>query len=272
MIGMVKQKTFLKWAGGKYRCLEQVFSALPVGTRLIEPFTGSGVVFLNAHYSHYVLGENNLDLVELYHHIQREGEPFIDFCASFFCPTNNSPEPYYTLRTAFNTCTDPRRRAALFLYLNRHGYNGLCRYNRRGGYNVPFGHYKKPYFPHKELHLFHQKSQHATIVHADFRETMANAVPGDVIYCDPPYAPLSQRSNFSSYTHQPFGEAEQIALAELAITSANRGIPVIISNHDTDFTRHHYRQSQIQSFPVRRSISCNTAQRINVNELIAVFK
>ncbi len=269
---MEKIKPFLKWAGGKYRCLEHVLSSLPQAECLIEPFAGSGVVFLNAAYSRYILAEGNSDLVALFLLIQDDGESFIDFCEQFFCPANNEPEQYYTLRAAFNHCTDPTLRAALFLYLNRHGYNGLCRYNLKGGYNVPFGRYKKPYFPRKELRAFHQKSQCATMVHADFRATFANANPGDVIYCDPPYAPLPQCSNFSSYTSKKFGEAEQIALATCAIHSANRGITVIISNHDTAFTRHHYRNSNIKSFPVRRSISCNTSQRQDVNELIAVFR
>ena len=269
---MEKIRPFLKWAGGKYRCLDQVLGALPKASRLIEPFAGSGVVFLNASYSRYLLAEANADLVALYTQVQQQGDSFIDFCEQLFCPTNNCPEQYYILRTQFNQCTEQKQRAALFLYLNRHGYNGLCRYNLRGGYNVPFGRYKKPYFPRKELQAFHKKSQLATLVHADFRITFASAKPGDVIYCDPPYAPLSQCSNFSSYTSKKFGEEEQISLATCAIDAAERGIVVVISNHDTAFTRHHYRNSEIQSFAVRRSISCNTSQRQNVNELIAIFR
>ena len=160
----------------------------------------------------------------------------------------------------------------MFLYLNRHGYNGLCRYNQKGIYNVPFGRYKKPYFPHAEMLCFHQKSQNTTFLHGDFRHTFSKAKPGDLIYCDPPYAPLQQISNFSSYTNKKFGEQEQIDLAELAIHAVSRGITVVISNHDTAFTRHHYRFSEIKSFPVRRSISCNPENRIAVQELLAIFR
>jgi DNA adenine methylase len=269
---MKKQKPFLKWAGGKYRCLHHILLSLPKASRLIEPFTGSGVVFLNAVYQDYLLAEDNLDLVSLYKHIQQEGVTFIDLCESFFLSTNNCATQYYAFRNAFNQSQDSRQRAALFLYLNRHGYNGLCRYNLKGKYNVPFGRYKKPYFPQQELLLFHQKSQHATIMHADFRLTFNQAKPGDVIYCDPPYAPLTQTSNFSSYTHKKFGEEEQIILATLAKDAANRGITVVVSNHDTPFTRHHYQHSHIHTFSVRRSISCNGAERPMIKELIAVFK
>lgn len=269
---MKKQKPFLKWAGGKYRCLHHILPSLPKASRLIEPFTGSGVVFMNAVYQDYLLAEDNLDLVSLYKQIQQEGVGFIDFCESFFLTINNSAAQYYAFRDTFNHSQDPRQRAALFLYLNRHGYNGLCRYNLKGKYNVPFGRYKKPYFPRQELLFFHQKSQQADIIHADFRLTFSQAKPGDVIYCDPPYAPIAQTSNFSSYTQKKFGENEQIALATLAKDATHRGITVVVSNHDTPFTRHHYQQSDIHTFSVRRSISCNGLERAMIKELIAVFK
>jgi DNA adenine methylase len=269
---MVKTKPFLKWAGNKYRCLDNILSSLPIANRLIEPFTGSGAVFMNADYPSYLLAEDNKDLVSLFHCLQKEGALFINYCEQLFCPLNNCASQYYHLREQFNQCTEPRERAAMFLYLNRHGYNGLCRYNQKGLYNVPFGLYKKPYFPRSEMLFFHQKSQRATFTHGDFRCTFKQAKPGDLIYCDPPYAPLVQSSNFASYTSKKFAEKEQIVLAELAKDSASRGITVVISNHDTEFTRHHYRDSDIKSFPVKRIISCQPKNRMTVQELVAVFR
>lgn len=269
---MIKIKPYLKWAGSKYRCLDTIMASFPKADRLIEPFTGSAAVFMNADYPLYVLAEENQDLINLFQFIRQEGISFIEYCESFFCLTNNQSQCYYQLRKQFNLCSDRRERAALFLYLNRHGYNGLCRYNQKGIYNVPFGRYKKPYFPRLEMLYFHQKSQHATFMHGDFRQTFATAKHGDLIYCDPPYAPLPQSSNFSSYTDKKFGETEQIALAELARDCANRGITVIISNHDTSFTRHHYRHGEIKSFPVKRLISCHAENRMEVQELLAIFR
>ena len=269
---MSRIKPFLKWAGNKYRCLDKILSSLPAGNRLIEPFTGSAAIFMNIDYPFYLLAEDNNDLVMLFHCLQQEGESFIAYCKGFFIPENNCDSQYYLIREQFNKCIETRQRAALFLYLNRHGYNGLCRYNQKGIYNVPFGRYKKPYFPLLEMRHFHEKSQRASFIHSDFRQTFIEAQPGDIIYCDPPYAPLSQRSNFSAYTNKKFGEPEQIILAELAKDSANRGITVIISNHDTVFTRKHYHGSTITSFPVRRSISCHAENRQNVQELLAVFR
>ncbi len=269
---MIKIKPFLKWAGNKYRCLEHILGSLPPANRFIEPFTGSAAIFLNVQYPDYLLAEANSDLVYLFQCLQADGASFITFCEPFFSQANNCESQYYLFRDKFNKSTDRTERAALFLYLNRHGYNGLCRYNQKGIYNVPFGRYIKPYFPRAEMTHFHHKSKQATFIHGDFRDTFAEANPGDIIYCDPPYAPLEQFSNFSSYTHTSFGEKEQIILAELAMEAAGRGITVAISNHDTPVTRQHYQHSHITSFPVMRSISCRPENRGPVQELLAVFQ
>lgn len=269
---MTKVRPFLKWAGNKYHCLETILNALPPGSRLIEPFSGSSVVFLNTDYPDNILAEDNADLIRLYQCIQKEGEAFIEYCRKWFIPQNNHADLYYQFRQKFNQLHQSRRRAALFLYLNRHGYNGLCRYNARGIYNVPFGRYVKPYFPYQEMLRFHQKSQQVTLLHADFRKTFELAKPNDVIYCDPPYVPLQQCSNFSAYTGKKFTETEQIALVNCAVDAVKRGVTVIISNHDTPWTREHYAAAEIQSFPVRRFINCKTNQRLPVQELVAIFR
>ena len=102
-------------------------------------------------------------------------------------------------------------------------------------------------------------------------ETFSLAKPGDVIYCDPPYVPLSKSAYFRAYTNKNFSDTDQITLAKLAIESANKGIPVIISNHDTEFTREQYRSASITSFPVKRLISCKASERKSVQELLAIF-
>lgn len=268
---MQKTRSFLKWAGNKFNCLDNILPSFPKALRLIEPFTGSGAVFMNTDYPDYLLAEENNDLILLFGYVKKDGVKFIDYCEKLFIEQNNTQEQYYILRDEFNQNIPPKYRAALFLYLNRHGYNGLCRYNLKGGYNVPFGRYHIPYFPRKEMEIFHKKSQHARFVQADFRETFLQAKKGDVIYCDPPYAPLQQDSNFSSYTSRKFGEAEHMALAESAKAASKRGINVIISNHDTDFTRAQYKGAEIKSFPVSRLISSDTSNRVPAQEILAVF-
>ena len=268
---MKNTRPFLKWAGSKYNCLDKIIPFLPQGKRLIEPFAGSGVVFMNTHYDNYLLAESNLDLVHLFSALQQQGDEFIELCSDYFNPEFNDREKYYQMRSDFNQASYSAQRAAVFLYLNRHGYNGLCRYNSKGIYNVPFGLYKKPYFPQHEMQLFHEKSQKAQFIHQDFRKTFEHAERGDVIYCDPPYVPYLEKTKLLPYNQKLFTTEDQIELSELAIETAAKGIPVILSNHDTEFTRHHYRKAKIKSFPVARLINCQTALRQPVKELIAIF-
>src|SRR5580704_2320813 len=216
---MTKIRPFLKWAGSKFNCLNEIISSLPPGQRLIEPFAGSGVVFMNTHYSSYILAESNPDLIHIFTTLQEQGESFIDYCQQYFHPETNCKEQYYQKRNDFNQLNHSSQKSAFFLYLNRHGYNGLCRYNSKGIYNVPFGLYTKPYFPREEMLLFHKKSNQAQFIQDDFRNTFKLARPGDVIYCDPPYVPLSKKSQPLPYTQKQFSEEDQIELAELARTT-----------------------------------------------------
>jgi DNA adenine methylase len=238
---------------------------------LIEPFVGSGAVFLNTAYESYLLADANADLIQLYQSLKTEGDEFIAYCRELFTPANNTKEQFYALRTAFNSTDDRRYKAALFVYLNKHCFNGLCRYNQKGEYNVPFGRYKQPYFPEKEMRFFHCHAQNAEFRHADFAAVMAAAAPGDVIYCDPPYVPLSETANFTNYSAGGFGVAEQQTLARQAEKCAQRGIPVVISNHDTAFVRAEYAAAQLESFAVQRYISCDGNNRGKAAEILAIF-
>jgi len=266
-------RPFLKWAGNKYRIMDHIQDMLPEGDRLVEPFAGSGAVFMNTHYSTYLLADNNLDLISLYQILSDQGEEFIERCARLFRDTTNKEAYYYRRREEFNKTKDTVRKAALFIYLNRHGYNGLCRYNSKGGFNVPFGRYKKPYFPAKEMLAFHLKSQHAHFVHLDFAAVFNEIKSGDVIYCDPPYVPLSKSSNFTTYSAGGFDLDQQHLLAQLAEQARHKDIPVLISNHNTQFTRKAYRSADnIKRLQVRRFISCNGQQRKPASELLALFQ
>ena len=264
-------KPFLKWAGNKYPIIDRIQRLLPDGQRLLEPFIGSGAVFLNTDYDSYLLTDNNPDLINIYQHLKDEGEVFIRYCKRFFTDQYNNAETYYKRREEFNRTKNLRKKAALFLYLNRHGYNGLCRYNSKGGYNVPFGRYKRPYFPAKEMLAFHLKAQRAEFRLADFSTCMQQARAGDVIYCDPPYYPLSPSASFTAYSAGGFSELQQHQLAQLARDCRQRQIPVLISNHNTQFTLDVYSDAQLASFKVRRYISCHGNKRGLAGELLALY-
>lgn len=264
-------RPFLKWAGNKFRILDKVRQSLPPGQRLLEPFAGSGAVFLNTDYERYLLCDSNRDLIDLYNLLKDEGTGFIEVAQSLFVEANNCAERYYQLRDEFNHCAEPERRAALFVYLNRHGYNGLCRYNASGGFNVPFGRYKRPYFPEREMLVFHHRAQHARFRHQDFATTIRQSRDGDVIYCDPPYVPLSLSANFTSYSAGGFDLEQQKELARLSEKAAKRGVTVLISNHDTAFAREIYHRARIEHFSVQRYISCHGKNRNKAGELLALY-
>ncbi len=267
-----KNRAFLKWAGGKYSLVEHINAKLPQANKLIEPFVGAGSVFLNTSFKHYLLNDINPDLINLYNLLKAQPEAVIHDARQFFSSACNQEARYYALREEFNTTSDEYYRAILFIYLNRHGYNGLCRYSLGGKFNVPFGRYKKPYFPAAEMHYFAEKAQKATFTCLSFEKVFSRARKGNVIYCDPPYAPISKTAAFTSYCAPGFGMEAQSTLAALAsATSYNRGIPVLISNHDLPAIRQLYSSAAFTELTVKRSISQKGNMRKPVAEILAYF-
>ncbi len=271
---MSTPKPFLKWPGNKHGLAAELCKSLPPGRRLIEPFVGSGAVFLsNAHrYDRFLVADINPDLIALFKLLQGEGEDFIDECARLFSKHTNQEDAYYRLRSEYNTVTDRHRRAVLFLYLNRHGFNGLCRYNRSGDFNVSFGRYARPYFPRREMLGFHHAVAHNVEFRvASFECSLSEAGPGDVVYCDPPYVPLTATAGFTAYAGTPFGPDAQRMLSERAREAARRGAVVVLSNHDTPYTRALYEGARIQALQVPRFIAADAHSRGAAPELIATF-
>lgn len=272
----MKQRAFLKWAGGKYRLTDEICCHLPKRACLVEPFVGAGSVFLNSDFERYLLADINPDLIALFNTVKTDVETYIEHARSYFGDKQaNTKDFYYAHRQLFNQTVDPFLRSVLFLYLNRFGFNGLCRYNKKHEYNVPFGRYKQPYFPENELRIFAQKAKNATFICADFHQTFAylQKNPDDyTVYCDPPYAPIAQETNFTQYAGGGFSLEQQQELGEQARLAQQFNIPVVISNHDTPFTRKIYAGASIKRLKVQRYIGKNGGSRNKVNELLAYFR
>lgn len=267
-----KQRAFLKWAGGKYNLMEAIVGHLPEADTLVEPFVGAGSVFLNTNYSRYLLNDINADLIHLYQFLQQKPQQLIDDARLLFVDNNNEKSVFLAMRQLFNQTTDPYQRSLLFLFLNRHCYNGLCRYNQSGFFNVPFGKYKKPYFPEAELEAFAEKAKRATFVCMDYQQLFAQLPAEAAVYCDPPYVPLSKTASFTSYAKNSFNLDDQADLANLSEQAQQRGHPVLISNHDTSWTRKIYQGAELHSIQVGRSISQKGSSRGKVAELFALYK
>ncbi len=270
---MKKKRAFLKWAGGKFLLVDTIQRHLPEGECLIEPFVGAGSVFLNTNYSRYILADINCDLINLYNIVKNRASQFVSDAQQLFNDGSNSANVFYAHRRRFNQSSDDYEKALLFLYLNRFCFNGLCRYNLRGQFNVPFGRYLRPYFPHDELFYFAERAQNATFVCESYDVTLSKAEPGAVVYCDPPYAPLTATANFTSYHTNSFTQYEQQHLAMLATKlSAESQIPVLISNHDTPLIREWYQAAyRLIKIQARRSISSQSNGRVKVDEILAIY-
>lgn len=199
------QRPFLKWAGGKYSLLPELDRLIPAGKRLIEPFVGGGSVFLNSDkHEYFLLADINADLINLYQMLAVVPDSVIAEAMKAFRHLNDA-ENYTVIREAFNAWQlNAIERAAAFLYLNRHCFNGLMRYNLDGFFNVGWGKYKAPYFPEKELMAFRKKSSACVFMNAGFERTLRLAGDGDVVYCDPPYEPMPGTAGFTSYASGGF--------------------------------------------------------------------
>ena len=277
-------KPFLKWAGNKFRVLPHLIPHIGDPKRYIEPFGGSLSVALNISADEYILNDINKDLYCLYTNVDKE---FVGECRELFTDDNNTRERYLELRKEFNSEQDCRKRAKLFLYLNKHAFNGLSRYNSKGEYNVPYGKENKDsktgrivktkaHFPEQELNYFRDvfSNRKVEFFNTSFSDEALykNVSSGDVVYFDPPYIPVSDTAYFTDYAKEGFTYDQQIQLAELAESLCNRGAKVIVSNHDTPVSRELYKKAQIYPIEVRRSISAKGSSRKKANELIAVYQ
>lgn len=266
------QRPFLKWAGGKYSLLPELDRLIPAGKRLIEPFVGSGSVFLNSDkHERFLLADINADLINLYQMLAVVPDSVIAEAMKAFRHLNDV-ENYTVIREAFNAQKlNATERAAAFLYLNRHCFNGLMRYNLDGFFNVGWGKYKAPYFPEKELMAFRKKSSACVFMNAGFERTLRLAGDGDVVYCDPPYEPMPGTAGFTSYASGGFSWDSQVALAESCVAAHQRGAKVFISNSTAPRVIELYEQHgfTLHRVNARRSISSKGSTRETANDIVA---
>lgn len=268
-------KPFLKWAGGKFTQLNDLLQHIPSGLRLIEPFVGGGSVFLNSDkHANFLLADVNPDLINLYQMLAVVPDT-VECSARWMFERMGTPENYELIRQEFNGQTlDAAERAAAFLYLNRHCFNGLMRYNLSHQFNVGWGKYKAPYFPEKELKAFADMAHNCVFMTAGFRRTIGLAGKGDIVYCDPPYEPLPGTTGFTAYSAGGFTWDNQIELVECCVAAHRRGASIVISNsvapHIVDLYEQH--GFSLNTIPARRSISCKGSTREVAKDLVAVLE
>lgn len=270
-------KPLLKWAGGKSKIAERLATHMaPFGDRYVEPFFGSGAMFL--HLSERgllpglaILADRNPRLMNFHEVVQREPGGLLEELAKL--PRDASfKDTYLSVRSAFNDDAPfGSTQAARLLWLNKSCFNGLYRENRSGGFNVPVGSYASLSLP-DEAHVRQASRLLVTslLKRASFEQILDSCGEGDVVYCDPPYLPSDEMvTAFSSYDAGGFGLEQHRSLARAASAAARRGARVFVSNHDTALSRSIYASFVVlDSFGVQRSIGRTSSSRVKAAEAL----
>ena len=264
--GVPAVKPPVKWAGGKGQLLSQFEPLFPGRFNLyVEPFLGGGAVFFRLLPEKAVLIDNNPELINFYLVVRDDLEALLSRLRGH----RNEKDYYYQVRALDPESLDPVERASRFLFLNKTGYNGLWRVNRKGKHNVPFGRYGNPKIADEDnLRRVSSALKKADVILGDFGEALDFAKEGVFVYMDPPYHPLSETSCFTSYTSDAFGEDEQRRLAEVFRRLDEKGSMVMLSNSDTPLIRELYSGYDIKVVYAKRAINCRADGRGMITELV----
>ncbi len=273
----------LKWVGGKSRLLVPLIDSFPKQFGdYFEPFLGGGAVFFRLRKSGAFISDINENLIQMYKAIAET--PFEvksavrDLQKSFDSVEVEKRAMWHAnLRDDFNSKNlDSARQAAALIGLNKTSFNGLYRENSSGNFNVPFNKAKGrvSFIDEANFDLAASLLESAVITNEGFVSSASRAKPGDLIYFDPPYVPLSVTSSFTSYNKAGFGEAEQISLRNLAVELASRGVKVVLSNSYSDWVLDHYPSSLflVSKVQILRGVAASSSSRGVISEALIVSK
>ena len=297
---VAKVTPLLKWAGGKRQLLPALAQHYPAKFgRYFEPFFGSGAVFFDL-FSQGILdgrpvhlSDANPDLVGLYRTVRDDTDAVVEALRRLEREHRLGGDGcYYDVRDGFNATRASLlgagsaatvagytpELAAMLLFLNRTGFNGLFRLNRQGAFNVPVGRYVNPRIcdpDHLQAVAAAFRRPGVTIDCRPFDEALAEADHSDFVYCDPPYEPLSRTASFASYTASGFTMFDQRRLQQAVVTASRRGAFVVVSNSSAPAIEETYgttaakrAQLKISYVPARRAINSRATSRGVVNEVI----
>lgn len=257
---------FLKWAGGKRQLLGEIKCRMPEEYgAYYEPFVGGGAIFFGTLHTPALISDTNEELINCYRVVRDQVGTLIDDLERH----ENTEAYFYKTRATDPATLTQIARASRFIYLNRTCFNGLYRVNRKGQFNVPYGRYKNPALvPAGKLLLASTNLQGIEIEIADYQCAVRTAEPGDFIYLDPPYIPLSGYADFKRYTTDVFGIEQHRELASLLAELDRRGVKFMVSNSDTPLSRELYQNWNIDSVVARRLINCDATKREGTLEVI----
>lgn len=256
----IKTKPFLKWAGGKTQLLGEIIKYVPPDyNKFIEPFIGAGAVFFNLKPGESIIADTNQELIITYEVIRDNSSELIEELQKF----QNIKEKFYEVRKWELSSISKVTRAARFIYLNKTCYNGLYRVNKQGLFNTPFGKRVNPTICDEEVIISTSKVLANTkIIHEDFENVLSKyAAPGDFVFLDPPYVPVSQYADFKRYTIDYFIEEDHIRLKNQFDRLVQLGAYPLLTNSDAPFVLNLFKDYEIKVINTRRSISSNSNTR-----------
>ena len=270
----VALQPFTKWTGGKRQLLPVIRELMPkTYNRYFEPFVGGGALFFDLAPKNAVINDFNAELINCYQQIKDNPQELIEILKVH--QEYNSKEYYLELRSADR---DERidmmsevQRAARILYMLRVDFNGLYRVNSKNQFNVPYGRYKNPKIVDENLVSAistYLNNNQIEIKKGDFEKAVLDVQPGDFVYFDPPYIPLSETSAFTSYTHEGFSYDDQVRLRDTFKKLSDTGAYVILSNSSSFLVEELYRDFNIHYVEATRTNGAKSSSRGKISEII----
>ena len=271
-------KPFVKWAGGKRQLLGEILERIPnTFEYYIEPFLGGGAVLFALQPKRALINDINASLIHTYKTIACEPQPFIVKIKELDSRiAEGGKEYYYLIRDLYNSKLMKEEfdleLAALFVFLNKHCFNGLYRVNAKGLFNVPYNNSKKSSIDEEVILEVSKYLKNMTICLGDFEDACKDAKEGDFIFLDSPYAPLNP-SSFESYTKEGFDMDSHIRLSKFFDDLTKRGCFCMLTNHNTEFINGLYGNKgyKMDVVSVKRMINSDASKRTGEEIIICNY-
>lgn len=271
-------KPFVKWAGGKTQLLDKINEKLPKSiNNYYEPFIGGGAVLFQFEFKNATISDINEELIYTYKCIKNDCNELIEEITKLDESHEKNPkEFYYSTREKYNEKIRNNEKsvelAAMFIYLNKHCFNGLYRVNSKGLFNVPFNQKKSgKSFDKDNLLEISKYLSEQNILCQDFEKTCEKCKKDDFVFFDSPYAPLNDTS-FESYTKEGFSKEEHERLANLFKRLTKKGVKCMLTNHNTEFIRELYKDFNIEVVQVKRMINSDSTKRVGEEVIITNYE
>lgn len=269
---------FVKWAGGKRQLLSQIQERMPENyNHYFEPFVGGGAVFFLTQPSKALINDINKALINTYQRICDSPKEFLSEVNKIDSEMwEDGKQYYYTIREHYNDKLMKSEYdvelAALFVFLNKHCFNGLYRVNGKGLFNVPYNNSRRVSVDEGAIRDISKYLQGITIIDGDFEDACRDARKGDFVFLDSPYAPLNPTS-FESYTKEGFDIESHKRLAKLYDELTTRGCYCMLTNHNTDLINELYGNKgyKIDVVSVRRMINSDASNRVGEEVIICNY-